>query len=115
MSDKTHSFLLHLFLSLFAALANLVRLLWDIPICIGSFDSSRMDGGIRLFGIRFALLPGLLEHLQPFPIRLHQILQIFKGKQNRSCPSHRSQCILDIVRFQIDSSASIDNDIRTKT
>ena len=49
MTDKTTLFLTTLFVT-FAAVANLVRLIWDIPICIGPLTFPGWTGGIVYLG-----------------------------------------------------------------
>lgn len=53
MSDKTTLVLTTLFV-MFAALANLVRLFWDIPVNIGSFSLPGWTGAFFFLG--FGLL-----------------------------------------------------------
>lgn len=45
MSDKTVLFLTALFVA-FSAVANLIRLLWDISICIGPLTFPGWTGGL---------------------------------------------------------------------
>lgn len=72
MYDKT-TLLLASFFVAFAALANLVRLIWDIPVSIGSLYLPGWTGGIAYFilGIlsvwSFRALGALCDPTQEFP------------------------------------------------